>query len=235
MRLLMMSARYSSQSRVLRPLSPFIRSLRRQAMTAQKPTVGSFSGLPAAPTQTAAKPSINKSRPPTGSFSNSPSRPKPLKPFSTILPDRPTRRTDMRQFSHVMGKELKDYFVTPIAYIVITIFVIVTGWFFFSTFFLYNQANLRSFFTLLPLIFSFVVPAIAMRLFAEELSRGSYELLRTMPLTFSDIILGKFLAGLLMTAALLVPTIVYPISIAFLGQLDWGPVVGGYFGALLLG
>ncbi len=141
----------------------------------------------------------------------------------------------MRQFSHVMEKELKDYFVTPIAYIVITIFLIVTGWFFFSTFFLYNQANLRSFFTLLPLIFSFVVPAIAMRLFAEELSRGSYELLRTMPLTFSDIILGKFLAGLLMTAALLVPTIAYPISIAFLGQLDWGPVVGGYFGALLLG
>jgi ABC-2 type transport system permease protein len=141
----------------------------------------------------------------------------------------------MRQFTHVMEKELKDYFVTPIAYIVITIFLVVTGWFFFSTFFLYNQASLRSFFNLLPLTFSFIIPAITMRLFAEELNRGSYELLMTMPVTFADIIIGKFLAGLIMTAALLAPTLAYPISIMFLGQLDWGPVVGGYLGAILLG
>jgi ABC-2 type transport system permease protein len=141
----------------------------------------------------------------------------------------------MRQFTHVMEKELKDYFVTPIAYIVITIFLVVTGWFFFSTFFLYNQASLRSFFNLLPLTFSFIIPAITMRLFAEELNRGSYELLMTMPVTFADIIIGKFLAGLIMTAALLAPTLAYPISIMFLGQLDWGPVIGGYLGAILLG
>lgn len=141
----------------------------------------------------------------------------------------------MRQFSHVLEKELKDYFVTPVAYIVITIFLVVTGWFFFSDFFLYDRASLRDFFGLLPLVFSFIVPAITMRLFAEELSRGSYELLRTMPLKFSDIIIGKFLAALFMTAALLVPTIFYPITVSFLGQLDWGPVVGGYLGALLLG
>jgi ABC-2 type transport system permease protein len=134
-----------------------------------------------------------------------------------------------------MGKELRDYFATPIAYIVITIFLIVAGWFFFSTFFLYNQASLRSFFNLLPLVFAFIVPAVTMRLFAEELGRGSYELLLTMPLTFRDIILGKFLAALAMTAALLLPTLAYPISIAFMGDLDWGPVLGGYLGALLLG
>lgn len=141
----------------------------------------------------------------------------------------------MRQSVHVMGKELRDYFATPIAYIVITIFLIVAGWFFFSTFFLYNQASLRSFFNLLPLVFAFIVPAVTMRLFAEELGRGSYELLLTMPLTFRDIILGKFLAALAMTAALLLPTLAYPISIAFMGDLDWGPVLGGYLGALLLG
>jgi len=141
----------------------------------------------------------------------------------------------MQQFTHILHKELKDYFVTPIAYIVITIFLVVTGWFFFSTFFLYNQASLRNFFNLLPMIFSFVIPAVTMRLFAEELSKGSYELLRTMPITFGDMIVGKFLAGVVMTVAMLLPTIVYPISIAFLGDLDWGPVIGGYLGAILLG
>ncbi|MDZ7833589.1 MAG: ABC transporter [Desulfobacterales bacterium] len=141
----------------------------------------------------------------------------------------------MRQATYILQKELKDYFVTPIAYIVITIFLVVTGWFFFSTFFLYNQASLRNFFNLLPLIFSFVIPAVTMRLFAEELSKGSYELLRTMPITFGDIIVGKFLAGVVMAAAMLLPTIAYPISISFLGELDWGPVIGGYIGAILLG
>jgi len=141
----------------------------------------------------------------------------------------------MRQATYILQKELKDYFVTPIAYIVITIFLVVTGWFFFSTFFLYNQASLRNFFNLLPLIFSFVIPAVTMRLFAEELSKGSYELLRTMPITFGDMIVGKFLAGMVMTAAMLLPTIAYPISISFLGELDWGPVIGGYIGAILLG
>ncbi len=141
----------------------------------------------------------------------------------------------MRQFSHILHKELKDYFATPVAYIVITIFLLVIGWFFFSTFFIYNQANLRSFFNLLPIVFSFVIPAVTMRLFAEELNSGSYELLLTMPVKFTDIILGKFLAGVAMTAALLVPTIAYPVTVSLLGDLDWGPVIGGYLGALLLG
>lgn len=141
----------------------------------------------------------------------------------------------MRQFTHILKKEFKDYFVSPIAYIVISIFLIVTGWFFFSTFFLYNQASLRNFFSLLPLVFSFVIPAITMRLFSEELNIGSYEILMTMPVTFSDIIIGKFLAGVALTAAMLLPTVAYPVTISLIGDLDWGPVVGGYIGALLLG
>jgi ABC-2 type transport system permease protein len=94
---------------------------------------------------------------------------------------------------------------------------------------------MRGFFSLLPIIFSFVIPAITMRLFSEELNIGSYEILLTMPVTFSDIILGKFAAGLVMTGAMLLPTLAYPISIALIGDLDWGPVIGGYLGALLLG
>lgn len=74
-----------------------------------------------------------------------------------------------------------------------------------------------------------------MRLFSEEMNVGSYELLITLPVTFKDVLLGKFLAGVLFVAAALLPTLAYPICIAFMGQLDWGPVAGGYLGALLLG
>jgi len=140
----------------------------------------------------------------------------------------------MQQVVRICHKELKDYFISPIAYIVISIFLLVTGWFFFTTFFYYNQADLRNFFNLLPITFSFLIPAVTMRLFSEELNVGSYEMLLTLPVTFKDILLGKFLAGVLFVAAALVPTFAYPIFIAFMGQLEWGPVAGGYLGALLL-
>ena len=136
---------------------------------------------------------------------------------------------------HIFKREFKHYFVTPIAYIVIAIFLVLTGWFFFSTFFLYSQAELRNFFSLLPIIFSFIVPMITMRLFSEEYNVGSYEILVTMPVTDRDIILGKFLAALAFIAVMLLPTVSYAISVSLLGDLDWGPVIGGYVGALLLG
>ncbi len=137
---------------------------------------------------------------------------------------------------HIFKREFKHYFVTtPIAYIVISIFLVLTGWFFFSTFFLYSQAELRNFFSLLPIIFSFIVPMITMRLFSEEYNVGSYEILVTMPVTDRDIILGKFLAALAFIAVMLLPTVSYAISVSLLGDLDWGPVIGGYVGALLLG
>jgi ABC-2 type transport system permease protein len=141
----------------------------------------------------------------------------------------------MKQIIYIFEKEFRTYFVSPIAYIVISIFLVVTGWFFFMTFFLFDQADLRNFFGLLPITFSFVVPAVTMRLFSEELNVGSYEILLTMPVTFRQVVLGKFLASLVFVAAMLVPTLAYPISVAFLGELDWGPVMGGYIGALLLG
>ena len=141
----------------------------------------------------------------------------------------------MRQVPHIFKKEFRTYFVSPIAYIVISIFLIVIGWFFFSTFFLINQASLRNFFALLPIIFAFVIPAVTMRLFAEELNVGTYEILLTMPVTFREVVVGKFLASLAFVAAMLLPTLAYPITVSFLGDLDWGPVIGGYVGAILLG
>ena len=141
----------------------------------------------------------------------------------------------MRQDVYIFRKEFKTYFISPIAYIVISIFLLVTGWFFFTTFFLFNQASLRNFFNMLPIIFSFVVPAVTMRLFSEEINIGSYETLLTLPVTFLDVVLGKFLSAIVFLAAMLIPTLAYPITVTLLGQLDWGPVVGGYLGAVLLG
>jgi len=141
----------------------------------------------------------------------------------------------MRQAFQIFRKEFRSYFVSPIAYIVISIFLLVTGWFFFATFFLFGQATLRNFFSLLPIVFSFVIPAVTMRLVAEELNVGSYEILMTMPVTFTDVVIGKFLAAVAFVVAMLIPTLAYPITVSTVGQLDWGPVVGGYIGAVLLG
>ena len=141
----------------------------------------------------------------------------------------------MNSYLNIMGKEVRDYFVSPIGYIVLSLFLFVVGWLFFSTFFIFGQANLRNFFSLLPITFSFIIPAVTMRLFSEELNTGSYEILLTMPVKYTDIILGKFLAGVIFVACMLIPTFLYPITISFIGQLDWGTVVGGYIGAILLG
>lgn len=136
---------------------------------------------------------------------------------------------------HVFLKDFKVYFVSPIAYIVISVFLLLTGWFFFSTFFLFDQAEMRNFFSLLPLIFSFIIPAVTMRLFSEELNTGSYELLLTLPVSTLDVVMGKFFSALAFVVIMLLPTVSYGIFISLHGDLDWGPVIGGYLGAILLG
>lgn len=141
----------------------------------------------------------------------------------------------MNKIWNICIKELKDYFFSPMAYIIMSIFLLITGWFFFSTFFIINQASLRDFFDLLPIVFSFIIPAISMRAFAEEFNLGSYEILITFPLKHTNIILGKFIALLIFVVLLLLPTISYPIFISFIGDLDLGPVYGGYIGSIFLG
>lgn len=141
----------------------------------------------------------------------------------------------MPNVRHIFKKEFKAYFISPIAYIVIFVFLVIIGWLFFSTFFLNRQANLTRFFSLLPITFAFIIPAVTMRLFSEEINVGSYELLLTLPVSFNEIIIGKFLSSVAFVGIMLAPTLVYAVSTAFLGELDWGPVIGGYIGALLLG
>jgi len=141
----------------------------------------------------------------------------------------------MENIKHIFKKEYKAYFVSPIAYIVISVFLIIVGWLFFSTFFLERQASLTRLFTLLPITFAFVIPAVTMRLFSEEINIGSYEVLHTLPVSNQEIIIGKFLAAVAFVGVMLAPTLAYAISTSFLGDLDWGPVIGGYLGAILLG
>ncbi|MBN1409921.1 MAG: ABC transporter permease subunit [Spirochaetales bacterium] len=151
-----------------------------------------------------------------------------------------TKQFDLKQIFKIRGilqvfkKDFKTYFVSPIAYIVISIFLIIIGYLFFSTFFLKNQASMRDFFTMLPLFFCFLIPAITMQLFSEEINIGSYEILLTMPVSFIDIIIGKFLASLAFTVITILPSIVYAVTIGFLGKLDMGPTIGGYIGAIFM-
>lgn len=136
---------------------------------------------------------------------------------------------------HIFRKEFLSFFISPIAYIVISIFLLIVGWLFFNTLFLYKQASLTRFFGMLPVAFTFIVPAITMRLFAEEMNVGTYELLLTLPVTFRDIIMGKFLASVAFIGVMMSPTLFYGITTSLLSEkMDWGPIIGGYVGAILL-
>ena len=140
----------------------------------------------------------------------------------------------LRKIFIIFKREVRTFFSSPVAYIVITLFLLLTGWFFFSTFFLSERADMRDFFNLLPIVFSFIIPALTMRLFAEEYRSGSFEISTTLPISLIDIITGKFLATLFFVIVMLIPTMIYPMLIGFLGDLDPGPVIGGYAGAVLL-
>ncbi|MBI5059457.1 ABC transporter permease subunit [candidate division KSB1 bacterium] len=134
----------------------------------------------------------------------------------------------------IFKRELRSYFDSAAAYIVLTFFLLVSGYFFTQNLFLANQANLRTLFGIVPLLFMFFIPAISMRLIAEERKSGTIELLFTYPIKDSEIIIGKYLAALGLVAALLAFTLVYAISVSTLGDLDGGQVVAGYLGLLLL-
>ena len=135
----------------------------------------------------------------------------------------------------IYKREIRSYFNSPIAYVVIVVFLAILGWFFTSNLFLMNVASMRIVFELVPLIFLFFVPAITMRLLAEEKKSGTLELLTTKPVRDSEIVLGKFLAAWTLLAAALAPTVIYLITIVSLGKVDLGPVVSGYFGLFLMG
>jgi ABC-2 type transport system permease protein len=135
----------------------------------------------------------------------------------------------------IFQRELRSYFNSPIAYVVIIVFLVIIGWFFSSNLFLMNVASMRIIFELVPIVFLFFAPAITMKLLAEEMKSGTLELLTTKPVRDGEIILGKFLAAWVLLVAALLPTLLYVLTLAALGPLDPGPVLTGYLGLLLMG
>lgn len=143
-----------------------------------------------------------------------------------------------RRFAHatwaLFRRELSAFFQTPVAYVVGAVFLAVTASLFFSVFFLFERAEMRQFFGYLPLLLALLMPALAMRLVAEERRRGTWEILATLPVRNSEIILAKFLAVWVTGLFLLLPTLIFVVTVASFGPLDPGPVVAGYIGAILL-
>lgn len=132
-------------------------------------------------------------------------------------------------------KELMAYFNSPIAYIFIGVFLVVGNWMFFKDLFFFGQTSMRGYFQLLPWIFLFLAPAITMRLWSEEKRSGTIEFILTLPVTDLQVVLAKFFGGLVFLFISLMLTLSTPITLSTLGDLDWGPVIGGYLGALFLG
>ncbi len=135
----------------------------------------------------------------------------------------------------IFRREVRSYFNSPVAYVVIVVFLAIVGWFFTSNLFLMNVASMRVVFELVPLVFLFFVPAITMRLLAEEKKSGTLELLTTKPVTDAEIVIAKFLAAWALLAAALLPTLLYLITLMTLGSVELGPVAAGYIGLLLMG
>lgn len=136
----------------------------------------------------------------------------------------------------ISKREIKAYFTAPVAYVFIIIFLMLCGFFTFnvSNFYETGQADLRPFFVWHPWLFLILIPAIAMRVWAEERRSGTIEVLLTLPVTVTQAVMGKFLAAwaiIILALALTFPII---LTVGYLGQPDWGPIITGYLGSILL-
>ena len=154
----------------------------------------------------------------------------------------------------IMKKELRLYFTTPVAYGVVFCFLLITGYFFYSIFAFYTMASMqaamnpqmgrdlnpadsvmRPLFSNMSVILLLLMPLVTMRLFAEERRSGTIELLLTYPVRDGAVLLGKFLAALVLYLVMLLLTLVYPGIVAYFVRLEWGPLLTGYVGLLLMG
>jgi len=142
----------------------------------------------------------------------------------------------MRNTLTIFRRELGSYFNSPVGYIVITAFLVGIAylWIEVGQVFVEGEATLRSLFYWAPFIFTLFVPAVTMRLLAEEKHAGTLELLITMPVRDWEVVLGKFLAALSVIGLAILLTLAFPITLSQFGEMDWGAVAGGYLGLLLL-
>ena len=143
----------------------------------------------------------------------------------------------MNSVMAIFRKEFRTFWFSPIAYIVITVFLVIMNWLFFRGFYLMNNADMRGFFGLLPWAFLFMMPALTMRQWAEERKSGTLETLMTKPVTEWQVVMGKYMAsvGFLLVILLLTLPITFTVTGLSQGGLDWGVLIASYLGALLLG
>lgn len=136
-------------------------------------------------------------------------------------------------------RELGVYFVSPMAYVILTVLLLVSGWWFYSDVESYAQNRIPISYTntlfIIVWLVILVCPLITMRLIAEEKNRGTIELLMTSPVTELQVVLAKYLAAILFLGYLLLPTVGYAILVSRYGDVDWGAVGTGYFGVMLAG
>lgn len=135
----------------------------------------------------------------------------------------------------ILRRELKAYFNAPIAYVYILVFVLITNGLYMSSVFLSKRVEMREFFAIMPFVLAIFMPAISMRLWAEDRRQGTFEMLRTMPISVGHLVLGKFFAGLVFYSITLAATLTVPIFLGLVGDPDMGPILAGYLGSLLLG
>jgi ABC-2 type transport system permease protein len=136
----------------------------------------------------------------------------------------------------IASKEIKGYFISPAAYIVLVIFLLLSGWFFASPLFLANSSDLSNLFGIIPIIYIFFIPAVTMNLISREKNTGTLETLATFPIDETQIIMGKFWASLSLVGIGLLFTLIHLITIVLLGtNIDYGAIFCGYLGLVLLG
>jgi ABC-2 type transport system permease protein len=154
----------------------------------------------------------------------------------------------------VFKKEMRLYFGSPVAYVVFTFFLLISGWFFSQIFLYYSELSMRSFmqpqfgqnlsvtdnvmrplFTNMSVVLLFFMPMLTMRLFAEEKRSGTIELLLSYPVRDGEVLAGKFLAAGALYLLLLALTLLYPGLVAYFTRLEWGPILTGYLGLALNG
>ena len=136
----------------------------------------------------------------------------------------------------IIRREIQSFFNSPMAYIFLVIFAIVSGYFFTNTFFLFGQSDLRVLFDMIPLVYLFFIPAVSMGLIARENNIGTMETISTMPLSTYEFVIGKFLAGFCLIMFGLLATSIHFITLVFVGtNIDYGAIFSGYLGLALMG
>jgi ABC-type transport system involved in multi-copper enzyme maturation permease subunit len=141
----------------------------------------------------------------------------------------------LRDIGVIFRREMGAYFNSPIAYIFIIVFLVLTTVFYTNGFFLAGVADMRDFFGTLPLFLLLFAPALTMRLWSEDQRQGTFELLMTLPMRPAHIVLGKYFASVAIYIIALAGTLTIPLTLLWIGNPDNGAIVSGYVGAVLVG